>query len=135
MNHFLYVFATFNGVTGILLGAGWVCLYKAVRVEAIILWHAFSRACALRHIKQTTLDNVALKLIEKARPAITQALDEAHAGLEAERLLAAAVEADTTAQTASLMPKPVTSEPLAAPAETTTVATVATVAQTTVAAP
>lgn len=115
MNHIVGALLTIPGFAGVVLGAGLAPLYRTVKAEVAVLWRAFCRFAARMHVKQTTLDDGAINLIDRARPAINNVLDDARAGLVAERATAAALEEDAV-QNGSLAPKPVDAAPLAAPA-------------------
>ena len=109
----VFDFLASNAVVGFAAEAALTCWSKAVKTEIVLGWRTFCAFAHRMHVKQTTLDDGAIGLLDRAKPAIVAALDEARAGLVVERATAAAVEADTV-QNGSLMPKPVDAAPLPA---------------------
>lgn len=101
--------------TGFVGGAALAFFSKQVKADIVRLWHWLCAVGHRFHIKQTTMDDRAIELLDRARPAIDAAMDQARAGLVVERATAAALEADQTPQSGSLMPTPIESAPLAAP--------------------
>ena len=117
----VFDFLASNAVVGFVAGAALTCWSGAIKGEVVLGWRTFCAFAHRMHVKQTTLDDRAIDLIDKARPAINAALDEARNGLVVERSTAAAIDADTV-QNGSLAPKPVDAAPLPAPAVVAAVA-------------
>ena len=109
----VFDFLASNAVVGFAAGFALTCCSNAGKTEIVLGWRTFCAFAHRMHVKQTTLDDGAIGLLDRAKPAIVAALDEARAGLVVERATAAAVEADTV-QNGSLMPKPVDAAPLPA---------------------
>lgn len=123
LSRLAFDFLASNAMVGFVAGSAITCFGKSVKAEVVVGWRILCAFGHRMHIAQTRMDDTAIAAIDRARPLIDSALDQARTGLVQERAMAVVVEADITPQCDSLMPKPVEAAPLPAPAVAVAVVT------------